>query len=282
MMGVSVLRPRPRDDLARVLERGVTAAALERALRLSPGYLSKVKHGAVNPGEQLQLLLALLARHPTLLHEVGASPLPKLPTRMVKAPRRGVNGALALLAAIAPALSAERVRWALGGGVAMGAHGLPRVTRDVDVFIDDDDRHALRLLREAGAAVGAVSASFFLVYPQRARSHEESLDVVFVRHEPLRSALGRAQPLVLDMSARRQVTLPVLTALDLCVSKLASHGALDAQDAAALHDAGLVEVAAVRRALRALPRVAQRAGPVDRLFGDRALAEERVRGWRRS
>ena len=41
-----------------------------------------------------------------------------------------------LLGAILGALERERVRYALFGGIAVGAHGISRATKDLDLFLD--------------------------------------------------------------------------------------------------------------------------------------------------
>jgi transcriptional regulator with XRE-family HTH domain len=47
-----------------LVRRGYTLASLERALHLSPNYLSKVRHEAVRPSFQLAALLTLIAKDP--------------------------------------------------------------------------------------------------------------------------------------------------------------------------------------------------------------------------
>ena len=45
------------------------------------------------------------------------------------------------------ALGAERVRYALFGGLAVAAQGLPRATKDVDLFLDDDPENVRASVR---------------------------------------------------------------------------------------------------------------------------------------
>ncbi len=45
----------------------------------------------------------------------------------------------AILARLFTALNEHRVRYALFGGLAVGAHGLPRATKDVDLFLDEGE-----------------------------------------------------------------------------------------------------------------------------------------------
>jgi hypothetical protein len=56
-----------------------------------------------------------------------------------------------ILARLFRTLNAHEVRYALFGGLAVGAHGLPRATKDVDLFLDpspDNIRAAVRALEE--------------------------------------------------------------------------------------------------------------------------------------
>src|SRR5690349_14199007 len=64
--------PGPALSVRVLVERGHTVAALERTLGLSPGYLSKVRHGAVRPSPQLVALLEVLRVHPAALATVEA------------------------------------------------------------------------------------------------------------------------------------------------------------------------------------------------------------------
>lgn len=278
-----LLAPDAKRAIARLTKQGgVSAAALERALSLSPGYLSKIRHGAVAPGEQLTILLALLARHPMLLRELGVP----TPRRQRQAPssgtvpdttrrRRGGESALAFIRRVAPLLEARGVVWAVGGGVAIGLHGVARATADVDIFVRDRDREALALFREQGASVGATSASSFVVYPpssRRTHAATDRVDVVFATREPLRGAVERATPMPLG-----SVEVPVLRAVDLCAAKLLSHGPHDAADAIALIEAGMVDVAQVRSVLAKVPRLPGSATAHARHHGDTSAARERLR-----
>jgi hypothetical protein len=247
---------------------GVTTSALEDAVGLSRGYLSKVRHGAVNGGEQLRILLSLLARHPLLLRELGVTP------KLRRAPPLrppGERGALRFLLTIAPELDARSTRWALAGATALAAHGVVRATKDVDIFVDDEDRHVLQLFRERGAAVGKVASSTFVVVPRGVRSAEDHLDVIFPAQKSVRAAIGRAPKLKVQA-----VRLPVLSALDLCVTKLMSHSERDHEDARLLMMRGLASKRAVREALASVPRLPPSASLYVRARFDRALAEARL------
>ena len=56
------------------------------------------------------------------------------------------------LLALAAALEALGVRWAIGGSIASGAHGEPRSTNDVDVIAELDERSARELVARLGEA----------------------------------------------------------------------------------------------------------------------------------
>ncbi len=267
-------RSSPPRDIARITRRGVTAADLERALGLSAGYLSKVRHGAVKPGAQLEILLGLLARHPTLAAELGLRASSSRRRRAAAAPARadrrrrpagdGDRRAWELVRSLAGGLDDAGVRWAIGGAMALAAHGVRRPTVDVDLFIADADRRALELFREAGAAVGKLSSTSFLVFPEGARSPLDHVDVVFPLFEPLCSAVERPVRRALDGA-----TLPFLDAVDLCAAKLAGRGAHDEADARALLASGAVDADAVRDMIAAVPLEAPAL--------DRATAERRLR-----
>jgi hypothetical protein len=269
----------PRDlarHIARLTSRGVTSAALERALALSPGYLSKLRHARVTPSPQLSLLLSLLACHPSLLAESGIvverAPAPPLPTDERLAPAAPADGhALPFVVAIAPRLDAAGVSWAIGGGQAMNAYGLTRPTADVDLFIHDADRRALQIFRDAGASPDLVSSTSFLCFPGGRHHPADRIDIVFPTLLPACDAPARP--------TRRRLRgheLPFLEPADLFVAKLIAHGRHDEDDARALLGAGLVSLDAARRALAAVERLPKTASRYVTFHHDRALGRERL------
>jgi hypothetical protein len=59
-----------------------------------------------------------------------------------------------LLREILLALEREGVRYAIFGGIAVGAHGLSRATKDLDLFVAPDEGNVAALRRALEAAVG--------------------------------------------------------------------------------------------------------------------------------
>jgi predicted nucleotidyltransferase len=60
------------------------------------------------------------------------------------------------------ALNAADAKYLLVGGHAVGVHGRPRATKDIDLFIEasaDNARRVMRALREFGAPLGDLSES---------------------------------------------------------------------------------------------------------------------------
>lgn len=263
--------------IARLTRRGVTAAALERALGLSPGYLSKVRHARVTPSEQLRVLLSLLARHPSLLGELGVvveapPPLP-LPARPAPTAGGPAGHALPFVLELAPRLDEAGVAWAVGGGQAMNAWGIARPTDDVDLFIHDGDRRALQVFRDAGVSPDLVSSTTFICFPTSRHQPADRIDIVFPTLLPLADAPARPE--------RRLVhgrELPFLAPLDLFAGKLVARGPHDEADARALVDCGLVTPAAARRALSSVERLPKAASHYVTFHHDRPLGEERLAG----
>ena len=74
----AILEAKHRERLSTAANRAIeqllqsepSVGAIEARLRLSPGYLSRLRSGASEPSFQLVALLGLLARRPALLHEL--------------------------------------------------------------------------------------------------------------------------------------------------------------------------------------------------------------------
>lgn len=257
-------------QISRLVSRGVTSAALERALGLSPGYLSKVRHERVTPSPQLSILLSLLARHPSLLAEVGiVAEAPPAPPVAVRPDEEGQ--ALPFVLELAPRLDAAGVAWAIGGGQAMNAYGVARATNDVDLFIHDADRRALQVFRDAGASPDVVSSTTFICFPQRRHLVGDRIDIVFPTLVPLCDAPARP-----ERRSFHDRDLPFLRPLDLFTAKLVAHGRHDEDDAAALVESGLVSLAAARRALATVERLPKTASRYVTFHHDRELGKQRL------
>jgi hypothetical protein len=121
------------------------------------------------------------------------------------------------------AFAAADVRYLLVGGYAVGFHGRPRFTKDLDLWIDDSDDNLRRLdsaLTRFGAPAGLVDEL------RRA----DPLDVVWMGRPPTRVDLVKAIPgaTFADAFARRttfdwqDVSVSVIGRDDLIAAKKAS------------------------------------------------------------
>ncbi len=238
--------------LSRLLARGHTFVELEGLLHLSPGYLSKLRNQRAQPSAQLLALLALLESSPAItvaaLRSVaGAAPGARRHRTAPAAPApAGSGAALPALLELAPELDRRGIPWALGGAVALEALGIPRETRDVDIFIDDEFRTALKVFREAGMGIAHFTDELAAAYP-RSGGENDRIDVIFPRLEPAVTALRHAERHLL-----RGVAVPVLPALALAAMKLMSARAKEHSDALRLIDTGLTTRRAVRSELARL------------------------------
>ncbi|MCC7071184.1 MAG: hypothetical protein IT383_07675 [Deltaproteobacteria bacterium] len=236
--------------LTRLMARGHTLTELEGLLHLSPGYLSKLRHERARPSAQLLALLALLESNPATtmgaLRAVGRRARGAAGATPVTV--TGGGAALPALLALVPELERRGVPWALTGAVALEAHGLPRETRDVDLYVDDRHRAVLNVFRDAGLGIAHFSDELAAAYPH-GNGEDDRIDLIFPRMEPAATMLHRAVRRTL-----RGVSVPVLPALALTAIKLMSARAKEHADALRLLDAGLT----TRRALRAeLARLAK-------------------------
>jgi len=83
------------------------------------------------------------------------------------------------------------VDYAIGGALAMAAHGYARFTEDVDVFITEEGRHkVLQALRAAGYEVGEAMRPFhyFMMLPEHGGDPDVRIDLMFHAGEPDLSA----------------------------------------------------------------------------------------------
>lgn len=248
----------PARLLTRLVARGHTLTELEGLLHLSPGYLSKLRHGRARPSPQLLALLALMESNPAatlaaLRAVARRAPVAGRALDLDAATFPASGAALPALLELAPELDRRRVPWALAGAVALEAHGVPRETRDVDIYVDDRHRSAINVFRDAGLGIAHFSDEVAAAYPQSGGENDR-IDVIFPRIEPAASVLGRALQRALRRTLRG-VSVPVLPPLALATIKLMSARAKEHADALRLIDAGLTS----RRALRAeLMRLAKR------------------------
>jgi hypothetical protein len=136
------------------------------------------------------------------------------------------------------AFAAANVRYLLVGGYAVGFHGRPRFTKDLDLWIEDSEEN-MRRLAEALVSFGAPGN---LADELR---HADPLDVVWMGRPPARIDLVKAIPGVafVDAYARRatfawhDVSVAVIGRDDLIAAKKASGRDQDLVDVKVLETA---------------------------------------------
>lgn len=77
-------------------------------------------------------------------------------------------------------LNANGVRYLLIGGYAVGFHGYPRTTNDIDIFVAKDAENARRLVKsliDFGFGTGELSTEFFLQEKSIVRMGVEPLKI---------------------------------------------------------------------------------------------------------
>jgi hypothetical protein len=137
-------------------------------------------------------------------------------------------------------LDALGVRYALIGGHALAARGYPRFTIDIDLLTTDRrvlERHVWAAVIEQGAVVDARRGDDD--DPLAGVAHVQlpdgtDVDVIVGRWAWERQVVERATPVTVAPG----VEIPVPTASDLILLKLAAGGFADLQDAAALLASG--------------------------------------------
>jgi len=89
---------------------------------------------------------------------------------------------------------------AIGGGVAVRAHGYRRETTDVDAFFLPEDRNrVLRAFRETGLHVERVMVPFhYAALPEDATNIEERIDILFPEGDPEVSAIEMFEKLKVE------------------------------------------------------------------------------------
>ena len=157
--------PSASERIEALVARGDTLAGLERLLRLSPGYLSKVKHGRAAASPQLAALLELLAQHPevreTLLGAFArdAGPTANPARGPVRARRRG-DADDAFVGQLARLWRERGVRFLAVDDLLLAALGVPGpagVEPSLRFLIHPADRHALAEARSLGACVATAT-----------------------------------------------------------------------------------------------------------------------------
>ncbi len=162
---------------------------------------------------------------------------------MVKKSHQVTPNVARLIAAMAEALEPLKVPYAVGGAVAMSAHGVRRHTDDVDVFALDEDRpKVLRALRAAGLRIVEVMSPFhYAAYLPDVDDPEVRIDVLFPAGEPELSAV--------EYPARAEiggVEFNVFALELLVATKFYSDRVKDELDIARMYESGVFEPATVR------------------------------------
>lgn len=132
--------------------------------------------------------------------------------------------------AVYKSFNSHRVRYVLIGGLASVLYGSPRLTKDVDLFIEPTLDNAIRVLKALDSAHFGTAS---LTTPERLLAHEVSIFQDYFRLDLLTSVKGVSFP---DAWRRRVVKridgvpVPVLSVKDLIVSKKAAGRSIDLED----------------------------------------------------
>lgn len=184
-------------------------------------------------------------------------------------------GVVELLTDLRRCLRSLGVRWYLFGAQAVIAHGVPRMSDDVDVTVDLGHHQAAELVRALEASGFQLRIEDDIdafvrqtrVLPMTHRRSGVDLDVVLAGPGPEEGFLQRARRLSLG-----GVLVPVVTVEDLLVLKTLAGRGKDLDDVAGVvrRKGGRYEVTAVRARLRELEQALDRSDLVaefDRIAG---------------
>jgi hypothetical protein len=93
-------------------------------------------------------------------------------------------------------MEALGVDYAIGGALAMSAHGYRRFTSDVDLFIHDESRgKVLRAFRQAGLQVSEIGPGHFIALNPQHRDFDIRIDILIPVDEPGLSAVEHPERL---------------------------------------------------------------------------------------
>jgi hypothetical protein len=259
--------------IERLVSRGITLSSLERALRLSPNYLSKVRHRTVKPSFQLAALLVLVERDPSsVLSAIAAVPSPSpVAPKMALADGPPSTTSRTTLAALASALAPGNVRFAFLG---VSAH-LPAGDGELDLVVHDVDRHALPLLRAAGFLCAHHSSSLFRC--RSADANDDAKALAFTLHFPNLPPLSDVFDHGVERKEVRGTVIPVVNATTTALWFLLNRRGDGLVQARALIEDGGVDIAALRGALATLDALPMTTSPYVLQHFDRTLAAERLR-----
>jgi hypothetical protein len=194
----------------------------------------------------------------------------------------------AALRALSRALTASKVRWMVIGGVAVIAHGVQRMTTDLDAVIEGGTielPRLLRNLRQAGIVPRIEAAETFaeanLVLLVRHVSSEVDLDLSLAWTNFEREALAQRKVIAFG-----RVKAPMATVEGLLVFKAIAGRSRDKDDALALLNLyPSLDLASVRRRvveLAGLAEAPELVGGFDALIGQAKVDGSAARAKRRA
>jgi hypothetical protein len=153
---------------------------------------------------------------------------------------------LELIRRTASALEPLNVPYAVGGAVAMAAHGYARYTSDLDVFALDESKSSIfRALRKEGFTVEPLmSPMHYVAFLREHGDPTVRVDILFPADEPALSAVE--YPVTVHI-AGTDVNLKVFPIDMLVAAKFYSDRPQDLHDIAAMLERGIFEPDEVHR-----------------------------------
>ena len=143
------------------------------------------------------------------------------------------------------ALNAQHVKYMVVGGYAVGIHAQPRVTKDLDVFIEMSPANALSVftaLTDFGAPMAGITAEDFLLPTSVLRIGVPPIAVDILQHidgVTFEQAWGASEEFHVD----EDIPVRYISAKDLITNKLAVGRLQDLADAEAIRQAQSVKKA---------------------------------------
>jgi hypothetical protein len=147
------------------------------------------------------------------------------------------------------AMELHKIPFAVGGGIALNAHGVRRETTDVDAFLRDKDRARVRkAMLGAGFRIGRIHPPFhYIAMLPSVRDPDIRVDLMYPATEPELSAI--ANPVELEVWGE---CVPVFPVELLVIAKLQAvadapgRATQDSADIEALYNNGAFEPATVQ------------------------------------
>lgn len=159
---------------------------------------------------------------------------------------------LNLFSLIADPIKKSRAPYAIGGAVAMAAHGFARETSDLDVFFHgDDSNRVLSALRKAGLKIATIAEPYhYAIFPDLT-DPDTRIDLLFAWSEPEVSAIDAPDELDATIMGE-EMTVNVFPVVLIATAKLVSDRVRDHQDVAAMYVRGLFDPTEVKTILKHL------------------------------